>query len=74
MIVEASGKSSDTNFLRDEQYYQERLVQAQKTLADYQEMKREENLSDGRRRWLNKQIDKKRSEIKKMDQKLEEIQ
>jgi len=73
-LLEEDSKRKDTSFLEDEEYFKERLVRAQKALADYQEMKRDnEKLSDGRRRWINRQIDKKRSEIKKMDQKLEEI-
>lgn len=76
VMAESIGRraeSSDTGFLSEGDYWKEILVHAQKTLADYQDIKREEELSGGRRRWLNNQIDKKREEIKKADSKLEEL-
>lgn len=73
-VLSKAPNSSDSSFLEDEEYFKERLVQAQKALADFQEMKQDEGyISNGRQKWLNQQIDKKREEIKEMDEKLEAV-
>lgn len=68
----------NTHLQKDgKKHLKKQLEFEQKYLQDLKKIKQdetEENLENGRRRYLNKEIEKTKNKIQKLDEKLEEVE
>lgn len=68
-------EKQDESFLDKLSHLKNRLQFSQRYLSDLQEEKNnKEKLSNGRRKWLNKEISKTKDKIEELDQKLVDFQ